>query len=196
MNRRHGASLIELMVVMTITSTILILTGTLFQRLFMSDQLSTRAALLEVTTSRLAVQFRRDAYQAQQATRTVNEATGEQTLELRSESNPAVVYIGRADSVRRDIIGGDGKASHETYRLPGCLIEFTAPEAAATDDGNVKNGKPQIVTLAIERPHSQLTRASAVAPRRNLTLDAELGRDRRLISLAAPVSAESTEESK
>lgn len=193
--KRRGASLIELLVVITMISAMMMVTGPLFYRLFQVDQVSARAALVEITTARLAIQYRLDVHAAQATTRTVDAETGRPSLELRSESQPRIVYTGGADEVRREVIGADGPTARETYRLPACRIEFPEP-AAATEETPSKSPLPQLVTLVVDRPHSLLSGSNQPGRSRNLTLDAELGRDHRLTTPAPPAAAKPSEESK
>lgn len=195
MKHRQGASLIELLVVIAMISTVLLVTGPLFHRMFLADQVSARAALMEITTSRLAIQFRHDVHAARTATRIVDAATGQQSLELRSESSPPIVYLSETSRVRRNVMGSEGPTSRETYRLPNCRIEFLAPEVTAADDKN-DVAKPQLVTVVVERPHTPLSGSSLPARSRALTLEAELGRDRRLAARVSPSEAKSLEETK
>lgn len=195
MKARRGASLIELLVVMAMISTILLMTGPLFHRLFLADQLSARAALIEITTARLSVQFRQDVHASQTATRMVDAASGQPSLELRSESSPLIVYVSEAGQLRRSVMGDEGPTSGETYRLPGCRVEFLAPENAMADD-KAPVGNRDLVTLIIERPHSPLSRSNAPTRSRALTLDAEIGRDRRLTAHVVPPAAKVPEETK
>lgn len=196
MKHRRGASLIEMLVAMAMMSAVLLMTGPLFHRMFLADQVSARAALLEITTSRLAIQFRHDVHAAQSATRVVDAASGQHRLELQSKSSPPIVYLSGASQVRRNVMdGGEGPTSQETYRLPGCRIEFLAPDVTTADDKGHR-ANPQFVTLVVERPHAPLSGSSLPARSRALTLDAELGRDRRLTARIAPSAAKAPEDTK
>lgn len=191
MNRRRGASLIELMVVISMLTVVLGLVGVLFHRMFQAEQLSTRTTMAEITTMRLADQFRRDIHAAETVKR--SEATGETlpTLELKySGDAPTVLYTGGLNKIHRDVMRGQKSIAHETYRLPGCRVTFpespTEPEAA--DSGK----HASFVTLYLERPQSTATAATqARPPLRGIVIDAELGRDQRLAAaLSRPRSAE------
>lgn len=195
MKQRRGASLIELLVAMAMISTVLLMTGPLFHRMFLADQLSARAALMEMTTSRLAIQFRQDVHASQTATRKVDAASGQQSLELQSESSPTIVYFFEAGRVRRYVMGDEGPSSGETYRLPSCRVEFLAPEGTTADD-KAPIVNRQLVTLVIERPHTPLSGSNLPARSRSLTLDAELGRDRRLTAPVSPLEAKALEDTK
>jgi prepilin-type N-terminal cleavage/methylation domain-containing protein len=191
MNRRHGASLIELMVVIAILTVIFGLVGVLFHRLFQAEQLSARTTVAEITTMRLADQFRRDIHAAQSAKR--SEATGEAlpTLELKSSGDaPTILYTGGLNKVQRDVRQGQKSIAHETYRLPSCRVTF--PPSPTDPESEGSNQRPSFVTLYLERPHATVTvAAQAQPPLRGIVLDAELGRDQRLAAtLSRPKRAE------
>lgn len=214
MNRRRGASLIELMLVIAVVTAILGLTGTLFHRLFQSEQISARAALLELTTSRLADQFRRDVHWARTA-RSLQTPEGMlPMLELTilvpasgGDTETKVIYTGGLGKVQRELIGSQGTIARESFRVPDCRVTFSEPEAIvvadATKAANATPATPAdqsrpmtIVTLLIERPHATVTASQPGArPLRALAVDAELGRDFRLSAAALRAApGESTEE--
>jgi len=62
--RRRGASLIELMVVISIISTILGMVGVLFHQMFLTEQSAMRSALVQRNVARLSDQFRKDVHAA------------------------------------------------------------------------------------------------------------------------------------
>lgn len=171
MNRRQGASLIEMLVVIAVMSVTLNLTGILFYRLLKSEQTSTRAALVEYSSSRLADQFRRDAHAATIARRRDSDDGKPLILEFKpdSDSMQSVTYTGGADKILREVIDSTGARSQEHYRVPRCLASF--PE---------ENDKP-FVTLLLQRPNSMISAPDQPRPvYRSLELKAELGRDHRL----------------
>lgn len=176
MNKRRGASLIELMVVISMATAVLVMIGTIFHRMFQAEQGSARTALMERTTSRLAIQFRRDVHAARSAIRKTSPDGTAPILELKSQSDStaAVVYFGGRDEVRRELVESGETKARETYRLPKCASTF--PQLPDPDPA-----KPHIVSLVIERPHSTLTaNPQAIPTLRGLALEAELGRDLRL----------------
>lgn len=194
---RRGASLIELMVVVSIITILFSMVGVVFHRLFLSEQLAMRAALTERTVSRLADQFRRDVHSATTATFIENEAGLASSLVLMSSrdtvagaSTPAnVVYSIHKGDVLRELIA-DGKAtSREFYRLPECQMRL----ATSTDEAKV-----EMVSLAIERQGSTVTpQPQAARPRRSLAIEAALGRDDKFETASATKSpAPVKEESK
>ena len=175
MNKRRGASLIELMVVISMATAVLVMIGTIFHRMFQAEQGSARTVLMERTTSRLAIQFRRDVHAARSAVRKTSPDGTAPILELKSQSDSiTVVYFGGRDEVKRELVESGETKARETYRLPKCATTFPQQsEAGPTSQ--------QIVSLLIERPQSTLTaNPQAIPTLRGLPLEAELGRDLRL----------------
>jgi prepilin-type N-terminal cleavage/methylation domain-containing protein len=177
MNQRRGASLLEMMVAISVMGVVLSMIGTVFHRLFQSEQVSARAALLERTTARLADQYRRDVHAARSVHRVQTADEQRPVLELIGATGDAsrVVYTGGKDKVRREAVSTDGTTTRESYRLPDCRISFPEPAGDTTEDSEKA---PRMITLRIERPHSTSTSVPQVQrPMHALTIDAELGRD-------------------
>jgi prepilin-type N-terminal cleavage/methylation domain-containing protein len=190
MSRRRGVSLIELMVVIAIITTLFGMVGVVFHRLFLSEQMAMRAALIERNTARLAVQFRSDVHAASSAQREQSGNRLDQQLKLIGSSArvPTVVYSAGEDQVSRELIVDGQTTSHEQFRLPECIVQFPAPTAEAG---------VELMTLIIERQSSLITpQPQAVRPRRTLAIEACLGRDARIAkSLAEASSSPAKEES-
>jgi prepilin-type N-terminal cleavage/methylation domain-containing protein len=191
MNRRRGASLIELMVVVAILTVIFGLVGVLFHRLFHAEQLSARTTVTEITTMRLADQFRRDIHAAESVKR--SEATDEAlpTLELKNSGDaPTILYTGGLNKIQRDVMQGQKSVAHETYRLPSCRVTF--PQSQSEPEVEESDQHTSFITLYLERPHATVTVSEqAQPPLRAIVIDAELGRDQRLAAtLSRPKRAE------
>jgi hypothetical protein len=152
----------------------------LFHRLFQAEQLSARTTVTEISTMRLADQFRRDIHAAESVQR--SEATGEAlpTLELKNSGDaPMILYTGGLNKIRRDVMQGPKSVAHETYRVPGCRATFPKPQTEPQGEDSDK--RAEFVTLYLERPHATVTVATqARSPLRGIVIDAELGRDQRL----------------
>ncbi len=177
---RRGASLIELMVVISIISILFGMVGVVFHRLFLSEQVAMRAALAERTVSRLADQFRRDVHASTTAMRTDNGDGLAASLTLTSSTDAAaepnaaakVIYSFHDGEVLRELIADGKTTGREVYRLPECRLRLPA----ATNEGRV-----EMVGLVIERRGSTITpQPQATRPWRSLVIEAALGRDGRL----------------
>lgn len=182
MNRRRGASLIELMVVIVLASSVMLLTATLLHRLFRAENLATRSAVTDANIGRLARQFRNDVHQATSVKR-LDDADKKPGLELKVDSNQTISYTAGDHRVDREVIGPEGVASRETYRLPDCRISFPIQET-------------NLLMLQIDRPHTTLTPSQQVTRKsRGIAIEAEPGRYERLASNSSVV-AKPQEESK
>jgi len=180
---RSGHSLIEMMVVFSVFSATMILTGMVFFRLFQSEQTATRTTLIQLTISRLADQFRRDVHAADAVQwKDVNGAT---VLELTSGSPPfRVSYTAVANSLQRDVISASDP-HRETYRLPEVQVSFPHSVVGQTD---------RSIRLAVLRPRATATTdPQSIHPLRELVIEAELGRDHRLITGIESLPRESRE---
>lgn len=173
MKPRRGASLIEMLVVMAVMTAVLSTVGVLFHRLFQTERLSTRLTVVELTTMRLADQFRRDVHAVQSVNR-ISKAEGSRSIiELQSAATSKIVYTAETNRVQREVIDSTRTTSRELYRLPGCQVRFPEPQSTSTT--------PEFVSLILARPHATLTASPQTSPTlREIVIDAELGRDLRL----------------
>lgn len=167
---RAGYSLVEMLVVMSMLAAIMGLVGTVFHRLFASDQLAMRRALLERSTSRLSDRFRQDVHSATDHRLITPEKDDPDVLELlASPEGFTVKYSVAVGSVRRDVFDKERRIGFDRFLLP----ESTASFAAGADSA--------WIVLAIERPLGTVTSEPTATPsRRTLTIEAELGREARL----------------
>lgn len=179
MKRRRGASLIELMVVISMLTVVLGMVGVLFHRLFQAELIAAKTTVTEVTTMRLADQFRRDIHEASTVKRSGETAA---TLELNGRDDTmTVLYTAALNKVQREVKQQQTVVARETYRLPGCRVTFPEPEAATATNGDGPSQRPALVTLYLERPHATVSASiQAKLPLRGIVIDAELGRDHRL----------------
>lgn len=206
MNRnRRGTSLISMMVSITIISAVLSITGTLFHRMFRSDQVTARAALREITTARLANLFRNDLHEAETVRVTMSSDERPQ-LQLQSGQRQ-IVYTALKNQVRRDVTDLLKTAHHDLFRLPDCKVLFvngslTADDPAfnADDPANADHpenagaSSPRFVTMVIRRPHSIAASVDpSLRPNFDLAIDAELNRNLRLARSVLRAEDENTE---
>lgn len=182
MKRRRGASLIELMVVISMLTVVLGMVGVLFHRLFQAELMAAKTTVTEVTTMRLADQFRRDIHEASTVKRSRESGDTAATLEVNGRDDTmTVLYTAEANKVRREVKQQQTVVARETYRLPGCRVTFPEPKAATATNGDAPSQQPALVTLYLERPHATVSASNqAKLPLRGIVIDAELGRDHRL----------------
>ena len=184
---RRGYSLIELMVVVSIITVLFGMVGVVFHRLFLSEQLATRAALTEQSVSWLAVRFRSDVHGSTAVLPEAVDGTTRAVKLLHGDTGwvkhfPAIVYTAREGDVLREQFDADGKLlNREVYRLPECRVSF--PDQPENVDG-------VMLSLAIERQGSTVTpQPQATRPYRSLVIEALLSRDDHLargLSLKSP----------
>lgn len=182
MKRRRGASLVELMVVISMLTVVLGMVGVLFHRLFQAELIAAKTTVTEVTTMRLADQFRRDIHEAITVKRSGGSDGTPATLELNGRDDTmTVLYMAAVNKVQREVKQQQAIVARETYRLPGCRVTFPKPEAATPANGDAPMQQPAMVTLYLERPHATVSASNqAKLPLRGIVIDAELGRDHRL----------------
>lgn len=182
MKHRRGASLVELMVVVSMLTVVLGMVGVLFHRLFQAELIAAKATVTEVTTMRLADQFRRDIHEASTVKRSGGSGETPATLELNGRDDTmTVLYTAAVNKVQREVKQQQAIVARETYRLPGCRVTFPEPEAATPANGDAPMQQPAMVTLYLERPHATVSSSNqAKLPLRGIVIDAELGRDHRL----------------
>jgi prepilin-type N-terminal cleavage/methylation domain-containing protein len=178
MTKRRGVSLIELLVVIVMMSAVFGLTGFVFHKLFQSEQITMQSALMELSTSRLADQFRRDAHRATIANvaRSADGNVDEIELKETAESESAIVYTGRDGRVDREQLSAGLTTARESYRLPGCVVSFSDRPTERTPQDSPPASR--LVELTIQRRGTTVTpQPEAVRPMRVLRIEAHLGRE-------------------
>jgi len=115
-HRRQGASLIELMVVVSLLTAVMAFVGRMLYGLIHAEQASTRDLLLDRRLADLAIQFREDVHRAE----SVAVSDDGTTLDCTGPAAHRLTYRAAIDSVDRTETGVERSAPpHETYRLPG-----------------------------------------------------------------------------
>eukprot|EP00456_Euglypha_rotunda_P061326 TRINITY_DN512_c0_g1_i1.p1 TRINITY_DN512_c0_g1~~TRINITY_DN512_c0_g1_i1.p1 ORF type:complete len:186 (+),score=48.96 TRINITY_DN512_c0_g1_i1:466-1023(+) len=170
------------MVVISMLTVVLGMVGVLFHRLFQAELMAAKTTVTEVTTMRLADQFRRDIHEASTVKRSRESGDTAATLEVNGRDDTmTVLYTAEANKVRREVKQQQTVVARETYRLPGCRVTFPEPKAATATNGDAPSQQPALVTLYLERPHATVSASNqAKLPLRGIVIDAELGRDHRL----------------
>lgn len=130
MRFRQGFSLIELLIVMTVGTAMLMIAMSVLY-LLKETQANVRERLtVGRMTTRLADQFREDVHGARSIERETEDATTPESAVWKFTMAPdtVVVYKMRTGAVQRVRIGSDGKVQDD-YRLPaGMRATITAPE--------------------------------------------------------------------
>ena len=166
--RRRGFSLVELLVVMTGVAAALGLCIGLIHMLTRLDRAS-RAHLAETSAlARLADQFRADVRASDADQFKTLEKSSVEGLDLALGGDRAVRDNARAGGVERIERRGDAVERRETYRLPG-------------------KGAPRLEVRCEEGDvWARLLLTAAPGPSRGVSIEALLGKDRRLAAEEAP----------
>jgi hypothetical protein len=121
---RRGASLVELLVVISLLSAVTLFVGRMLYGLFRAERASARDLVRERRVAELAVQFREDVHLAD----VVMVAGQGLRLECTGPADRQVVYTVSADLVQRE-----APSHRESYRLPGCTAEFRTATEGVTE---------------------------------------------------------------
>lgn len=90
---RSGVSLIEMMVVITILTLMISLTGMTFHLLLRTEKLVTQSFVIERSISQLAIQFRNDVHLSESGVVTSDSAAGTSELVLGSTNETKLRYV-------------------------------------------------------------------------------------------------------
>lgn len=168
MKPRQGASLVELLLVMSSCTVILTMSAGLIHRL-LHAQSRTRAFVDgERSALRLASQFRRDVHEATSAVTDAEQLNTGELLRLTEPAEQTVVYLGQQGAIVRLLTEGGRSVAREEYRFAG---EFR-PEIRRETQG--------LITLTLASPPEQtipvegVRRKSTEAPPVSLQIAARL----------------------
>lgn len=162
---RQGYSLIELVVVMSMLSVLLALTGTTFYFLMRSEKSVTQSLVTERSVSRLANQFRDDVHQSIRCEQAGGVGEKKTELTLKTDDQHQVQYRTTKGGLTRYQVEAGNAVAREDYRLPECEIHFES-------DGE---SNPTLCTLVIQRPGAVMMRTPRGAiPLRALKIQARV----------------------
>jgi type II secretory pathway component PulJ len=166
-HRRSGFTLVELVAAISMLTTILVMTGTIFHLLLRSDKAAAQSFITERSISRLAVQFRDDIHHALTANLVEDPAQSKPVLELSNPPQMKLHYVVTQKGIARLTIDGDAVSAREDYQLPDCRIRFQV------DDQD----NPRLRSLIVERPGVVMTtKPQSPQPFRTLAIEASLDR--------------------
>ncbi len=174
MNRRSGFSLVELLAVISIATVLLSLLGSVLHKTLQQQHASVRSLTFQRTASRLSHAFRRDVHAAHDV------SLDDTTLTLNSP-NGTIVYRTEGSTVARKATN-DMTTHHDEFDLPaGCPATFrlSANQARATLELTLCNRDFGISPTNVEE-----------APPKQLPITASVGRDNRLATEGAILSAD------
>lgn len=165
--RRSGVSLIEVLVVITILTLMITLTGTTFHLLLRTEKLVSQSFVTERSISQLAVQFRNDVHLFESGAVVSDTEAGASELVLGDANGAKIRYAASRAGLIRVQIDGERVVAREDYRLPECRVTLlSGPEA----DGS-------LLILVIERPGAMIVQKEhQPRPLRALRIEARLNR--------------------
>jgi hypothetical protein len=119
MKLRQGASLVELLLVLSSCTVILTMSAGLIHRM-LHVQSRTRAFVDgERSALRLASQFRRDVHEATSAVADADQLNAGELLRLIEPAEQTVVYLGQPGAIVRLLTEGGRSVAREEYRFAG-----------------------------------------------------------------------------
>ena len=170
MNQPRGHTLVELIVTMSVGSTLLLLATGVVHRTMRFESVSRERGDVHRTAGRLSHDFRRDAHQAE-SLQLSDEADQPSTMRLTLPDQDAVTYTVDKGMVLREQRLADGQVRREPYYLP--------PGYRATF---ARLFRPRRAVLTVEHDHGLV----GEAPRTLVHVEAEVGRLLRLAQIEEP----------
>lgn len=126
MNSRRGVSLVELLLALSATGVILTLSTGLIERLMRAEMRARGYVNAERTALRLANTFRRDVWQASEAT--ISPDGANEFLRLSLGAGRALDYRQQAGTIVRTLLDGEQILSREYFAFPNeAEVQFEKP---------------------------------------------------------------------
>ena len=118
MKNRSGKSLIELVVVISVMSIVMMIAVRTITQLMRADAAGGKSLVAGNSLARLARQFRRDVHDAEEAELLTIEENESPRLHLKLTENTIAEYRTFAEKILRTIRRGEETTSRETFHLP------------------------------------------------------------------------------
>jgi prepilin-type N-terminal cleavage/methylation domain-containing protein len=160
---RRGVSLIEMMVVISILTVIVMLVGMTFHLLLRSEKLVTQSFVTERTISRLAIQFREDVHQSDTGVLTSMTEGAKLELALGNASEIQIRYLAINDGLVRLIVTDETVTSRDDFRLPDCHVSFVAGQEAESSLRRLVKKHQESVPLRALKIDAYLNQKSGLA---------------------------------
>ena len=170
MNTRHGASLVELIVVMSAATVVLTMSASLIHRIMHAQSRARAFADVERTSLRLANAFRRDVHDATVAKLAETDLGERVFLRLALPDNQTIEYGRREANIVRVLLEGSRTVAREEFAFPAGI------ELA------VRRDEARLIVLTIQSRPGEMpaedggSEASAFAVPVNLQVQAALKR--------------------
>ena len=181
MKSRRGISLVELLLALSACSVILTLSAGLIHRIMQVEMCARCCADLERTSLRLANTFRRDVWQAMDASMAATDSDQGTLLRLTLPENQRLEYRQEANSIVRILQGGERAVARDIFMFPAGV--------QAVVDQPSQRSLQLVLTPAQQAGLPVLEQfPDAHAPPRALQVLARLGRHSQFV--AEPLSSE------
>ena len=168
MKNRHAKTLIEMLVVMTVMSTILLLCGRTIALMMRAEANGARSLLEGVTLTRFGHSFRRDVHSAVEVAVNPEEQESPVHLLLQQPGEAVIRYVLKKNQIERIHLQEDKVQSKELFRFPTGAVRFEQAE------------NPPLVSFVHLRSISGATvRAEGSRKETELRVEAVPGRDHR-----------------
>lgn len=166
--RRHGKSLIELVVVIATLATVMTLGARTMILLMRADGAGLQSVNAAVSLASLSREFRQDVHAARNVTLTQPDPHAPPALLLTFSDDRSIRYVSDSDRILRTVNRGAEVAHRDAFRLPNGRSTFTLSQ------------QPPIVTLIHVRNAERKTPTpTGSAPRYEFRIEAVSARDHR-----------------
>jgi hypothetical protein len=151
---RRAISLIELLVVMAVSSVLLILTIVSLSRFLAMSRAGRTHLERHLALARLGTQFRRDVWSASDMTEPADKP---RLLRLSCPSGEQIEYELDQEAIRRTVLRQGVAESHEAFRLPGVVaahweIDPIKPRPRVTLRLELVKGQTDVAPKGAEKP--------------------------------------------
>lgn len=157
--KRRGASLVQLLVLMSVSAFILALSAGLIQRLMLADSRTRHFSEYQQRAARLASLFRADVHQS--ASRSERAADEDEALVRLAAGQDQVTYSARGGVVVRTVTYADGQVGREEFAFPshiqasareddGCLVLTLLRAETPADPSESRQRSPYESPFALE----------------------------------------------
>lgn len=180
--RRSGFSLIEMLVVMAVSSVVIGMMITMLRLMLDTERSIGNSSQYALTVSRVSQTFRNDVHNAHTSAR--NDQEPADALELQFIDNSTVSYTANDHVLTRIKTDSNQTAHRDDFRFPkGSKIQYTIDEDAHR------------ITLTVSRPAGLSGRRTPVAeslelPTRDLVIEAVVGRNQAVLQVGGNPSPE------
>jgi len=171
MKNRSGKSLIELVVVISVMSMVMMIAVRTITQLMRADASGGKSLVAGNSLARLARQFRRDVHNAEDAELVTAEENESPRLHLKLTENTIAEYRTFAGKILRSIRRGEETTSRETFHLPRGENRFEISEEETSI----------IVLVHVRKTAESYENSPSHAPEKEIHIEAIRGRNHRYL---------------